>query len=107
MRERGAAMSDVDKIVAFRKMQSLGVNTLRQAVALLAINYQDRIGSIELAKVIGSNRAHASALCKQLVLKGLLDWHYADHGGKIRNTRKDSRVYYLTSKGKRVIEQAR
>ena len=100
-------MSDVDKIVAFRKMQSLGVNTLRQAVALLAINYQDRIGSIELAKVIGSNREHATALCKQLVLKGLLDWHYSDHGGKIRSTRKDSRVYYLTSKGKRVIEQAR
>ena len=100
-------MNDVERMTAYRKLQALKVTTIRQAIALLAINYQAGISTVELAKVINTNRQSASELAKQLKLKGLIDWHISDLDQRQVGRRKDSRVYYLTQQGQQAIEQAR
>ena len=93
---------DIERITAYRKMSLMGVSTIRQAVTLLAINYQPMMRTSELAKVIGSQRANAGVLAQQLKEKGLIDWTY-DNVGRGH----DRRIYHLTERGKEAIEEAR
>lgn len=95
-------MSDIARITAYRKMRNMGVNTVRQAITLLAINYQSSITTTDLSRVVGSSRASTNQLTVQLKEKGLIDWTSKNQGRG-----KHGRVYFLTPKGKDAIEQAR
>lgn len=92
---------DFESIVAFRKLSALGVTTLRQAMVLLVISYQDTITTGEMAKAIGSARPNAGQLASQLKEKGLIKWTSSIE------KRRYKRVYFLTQKGKLAVELAR
>lgn len=89
-------------MTAYRKMKAMGVSTISQAIALLAINYQDDITTVELAKVIGTTRSSTSELCKQLRAKSLIGWTQRQV-----SKRNHTRHYHLTTKGKDAVEFGR
>lgn len=93
---------DIERITAYRKMKAMGVSTINQAVVLLAINYQDDIMTVDLAKVIGTTRGSTSELCKQLRAKGLIGWTQRQV-----SKRNNTRHYHLTPKGKDAVEFGR
>lgn len=100
-----ADQTALDKIVANRKMLTMGVTTIRQGIMLLAIHYQRYITTPELAKVVGSPRPTVSTAAKQLHEKGLIDWEYGTRGRAVKGRKINSRLYYLTSKGERAIKE--
>ena len=93
---------DVEALIAYRKLAAMGITTMRQAMLLIAINYQDTITTSELAKAIGIARPNTGQLAAQLKEKGLLGWteERQDRG-------KHKRFYFLTPKGKQAVELAK
>lgn len=93
---------DLEAIIAYRKLATMGITTIRQAMLLIAINYQDTITTLELGRTIGIARPNAGQLAAQLQEKGLLGWT------EERQARgKHKRVYFLTPKGKEAVELAK
>ena len=90
-------MSELDRIIALRKIMKMGITTIPQFVALRAIKYQPGIGTAELAKVIGLKRSAVDSLAQRLIEKGLvmvskIDW---------------KKQYDLTDLGKKAVEEGR
>lgn len=90
---------DIERITAFQTLTTVGIATIRQAVALLAVNCQPGITSNELAKILRINRTSTCVLCAQLEDKGLLTWETRESA-----PRRHARFYSLTEAGKEISE---
>ena len=64
--------SHVAKLTALRRVIDAGVTTKRQEMALLAIDFDPRIKTTELAKILNTTRSNIRALMVQLAGKGLV-----------------------------------
>jgi len=93
---------DIERITAFQMLTTVGITTIRQAVDLLAVNFQPGITSNDLAKILRINRTSTCVLCGQLEEKGLMTWETRENA-----PRRHARFYSLTEAGKEIIKLIR
>nr|BAR33190.1 hypothetical protein [uncultured Mediterranean phage uvMED] len=91
--------SHVAKLTAIRRVIDAGVTTKRQEMALLAIDFDPRIKTTELAKILNTTRSNIRALMVQLSEKGLV---ILQHEGGKRGTATCR--YSLTHKAQDILD---
>ena len=91
--------SHIAKLTSIRRMIDAGLSTKRQEMALLAIDFDPRIKTTELAKTLKTTRSNIRALMVQLAGKGLVIIQHED-GKRGRDTARFS----LTHKAQDVLD---
>ena len=91
--------SHVAKLTAIRRVIDAGITTKRQEMSLLAIDFDPRIKTTELAKILNTTRSSVRALMIQLAEKGLV---ILQHEGGKRGT--NTCRYSLTHKSQDILD---
>lgn len=88
----------IDRLTIGRKLQDFGVTTLRQSMALVALDYSPRITVTEMSKAINTkSRASCRQLLVQLKDKGLVLFQSRESGHK-------GTIFSLTAKGAKAVD---
>ena len=99
MKTNNMQTSHVAKLTAIRRVIDAGVTTKRQEMSLLAIDFDPRIKTTELAKILNTTRSSVRALMIQLAEKGLV---ILQHEGGKRGT--NTCRYSLTHKAQDILD---
>jgi len=91
--------SHIAKLSSIRRLINAGLTTKRQEMALLAIDFDPRIKTTELAKTLKTTRSNVRSLMVQLAQKGLV---ILQHEGGKRGTATCR--YSLTHKAQDILD---
>ena len=91
--------SHIAKLTSIRRLIDAGLTTKRQEMALLAIDFDPRIKTTELAKTLKTTRSSVRELMLQLAQKGFVILQH-EGGKRGRNTAR----YALTHKAQDMLD---